>query len=357
MTKVMKKALALVLAMTMVFSTVIVSGAAKAKKNTVKIGNVAVTKTITVKKGAKVTLKSGVKLAKKDVKNSKKSVATVKVAKKKVTVKAKKVGTTKVTIAKKGYKKVTVTVKVTKKAPKKIQTSKKKAIKNVSLTVGKSKKITANQAVKAVSANKKVATVKASKKKVTITAKKAGKVKVTISAKNNAAVSKTITVTVKAAEVKVPVSADATVSADASGNAKIADFSKVTAATVSYAGKSVSLSEADVKDIVEAVKTNKVPDLAAKKLTAGASYKYDVVDAKGVKTQATVTVKTAYDAAKASAVVTYAGKDYTVKVAADKVTINATDVTYKYDAATDTLTVGTKSAKAKNVTVKVTTVK
>ena len=57
MTKVMKKALALVLAMTMVFSTVIVSAAAKAKKNTVKSGNVAVTKTITVKKGAKVTLK------------------------------------------------------------------------------------------------------------------------------------------------------------------------------------------------------------------------------------------------------------------------------------------------------------
>ena len=58
-----------------------------------------------------------------------------------------------------------------------------------------------------------------------------------------------------------------------------------------------------------------------------------------------------------SATVAYAGKNYTVKVAADKVTINATDVTYKYDAATDTLTVGTKSAKAKNVTVKVTTVK
>lgn len=350
MTKVMKKALALVLAMTMVFSTVIVSGAAKAKKNTVKIGNVAVTKTITVKKGAKVTLKSGVKLAKKDVKNSKKSVATVKVAKKKVTVKAKKVGTTKVTIAKKGYKKVTVTVKVTKKAPKKIQTSKKKAIKNVSLTVGKSKKITANQAVKAVSANKKVATVKASKKKVTITAKKAGKVKVTISAKNNAAVSKTITVTVKDAEVKAPVSADATVSADASGNAKIADFSKVTAATVTYGKKVVAFNAADVKTVVDAVKDGKLVDVAKAKLTKDAKFTAKV---DGKDATATVTAV----AADGTATVAYAGKNYTVKVAADKVTINATDVTYKYDAATDTLTVGTKSAKAKNVTVKVTTVK
>lgn len=352
MTKVMKKALALVLAMTMVFSTVIVSGAAKAKKNTVKIGAAAVTKTITVKKGTKVTLKSGVKLAKKNVKNSKKSVATVKVAAKKVIVKAKKVGTTKVTIAKKGYKKVTVTVKVTKKAPKKIQTSKKKAIKNVSLTVGKSKKITANQAVKAVSSKKSVAAVKVSKKKVTITAKKAGTAYVTISAKNNAAAQKKIKVTVKAAEVKAPVSADATVSADASGNAKIADFSKVTAATVTYGKKVVTFNAADVKTVVDAVKAGKLVDVAKAKLTKDAKFTAKV-DGK----DATATVVTAMDATTGTATVAYAGKNYTVKVAADKVTINATDVTYKYDAATDTLTVGTKSAKAKNVTVKVTTVK
>lgn len=336
MTKVMKKALALVLAMTMVFSTVIVSGAAKAKKNTVKIGNVAVTKTITVKKGAKVTLKSGVKLAKKDVKNSKKSVATVKVAKKKVTVKAKKVGTTKVTIAKKGYKKVTVTVKVTKKAPKKIQTSKKKAIKNVSLTVGKSKKITANQAVKAVSANKKVATVKASKKKVTITAKKAGKVKVTISAKNNAAVSKTITVTVKdaEAEVKAPVSGNATVSADASGKIVITNFSKIVSGNATKGKKTVVAKEADVKEAVAAIKDGKVAEVAAKKLVQNAPFTAKV-DGKDV----TATVTSAYDAAK-GAVVTYAGKNYTVKVdeAKKTITVNSTSVTYSYDATSDTAT-------------------
>ena len=111
MTKVMKKALALVLALTMVFSTVIVSNAAAKKTNKVTVNGVATTKKLTVKKGKTIKLTTGVKKC--TVKSSKKAVVSAKVSKKTVTLKAKKVGTSKITISKKGYKNVVVTVKVT----------------------------------------------------------------------------------------------------------------------------------------------------------------------------------------------------------------------------------------------------
>lgn len=334
MTKVMKKALALVLALTMVFSTVIVSNAAAKKTNKVTVNGVATTKKLTVKKGKTIKLTTGVKKC--TVKSSKKSVVSAKVSKKTVTLKAKKVGTSKVTISKKGYKNVVVTVKVAKKAPTALKTSKKKAIaSSKSLEAGKTWTVTANQKVKAATSKKSVATVKVSGKKVTVSAKAAGKATVTIYNSTNAAVAKKVTITVTE---KAPVEVTpekATVTAGADGKYTIvsklpATPDKIVKVSAKVGNTAVELSGDELKEITTAVTDKKVVELITNKVK-GQKDKTIKVAGKDV------TVVSEYDAAK-GADLKYAGKTYNVKAdnAAGTVTVNGK--TAKYDAAANTVT-------------------
>lgn len=333
MTKVMKKALALVLALTMVFSTVIVSNAAAKKTNKVTVNGVATTKKLTVKKGKTIKLTTGV--TKCTVKSSKKSVVSAKVSKKTVTLKAKKVGTSKITISKKGYKNVVVTVKVTKKAPTALKTSKKKAIASTkSIVAGKTWTVTANQKIKAATSKKTVATVKFSGKKLTVTAKKAGTATVTIYNKTNAAVAKKVKVTVTAAQVADKPAVAITPTTNAAGDSVYTLPALDTIKTVSVKTKSgvtISLSEAEVAEITTAVAAGKVEEkLAEKTATAGAKVTLGGKEA---------TVKTAYNATTKAAVLTYAGKDYTVSADNAKSTLTVNGKTATYDKTNNTLTV------------------
>lgn len=345
--KVMKKALALVLALTMVFSTVVVSGAAKKNKVTINGTSVAVTSKVTLKKGKKLVIKTTASKCK--VANSKKSVATAKVSKKKITIKAKKVGTTKLTITKKGYKKVVVTVKVTKKAPVSVKPAKTK----YTVTPGNSKtfKVTTKaKKIKAVSSKTSVATVKVSKKKVTVKAKKAGKATIYVSVKANAAAYKKVTITVKAADVKPVVSAEAsgnaTVTKDAAGNTVFTlpcAIAAVNQVSATYGTKKVVVSGDAVAEMAKSIAAGTVEkDLAAK---AVANAKFDLGTVNGVKASATVTK--AYNATTKSAEFkTNDGKVVTVAVAsATSVKINGATVTV--DNAKNTVTVaGSKKADA-----------
>ena len=333
MTKVMKKALALVLALTMVFSTVIVSNAAAKKTNKVTVNGVATTKKLTVKKGKTIKLTTGV--TKCTVKSSKKSVVSAKVSKKTVTLKAKKVGTSKITISKKGYKNVVVTVKVTKKAPTALKKSNKKAIPSTkSLEVKKTWTVTANQKVKAASSKTAVATVKVSNKKVTVTAKKAGSATVTIYNSTNAAVAKKVKITVTEAAKKDDTPVVITPQQDASGNLVYTLPALDTIKTVSAktkTGVTVTLTEAEVADITAAVAAGKVEEkLAEKAAKAG-----DKVTLGGKE----ATVKTAYNTTTKAAVLTYAGKDYTVSADNAKGTLTVNGKTATYDKDKNTLTV------------------
>lgn len=333
MTKVMKKALALVLALTMVFSTVIVSNAA-AKTNKVTVNGVATTKKLTVKKGKTIKLTTGV--AKCTVKSSKKSVVSAKVSKKTVTLKAKKVGSSKITISKKGYKNVVVTVKVTKAAPTALKTSKKKAIASTkSLEVGKTWTVTANQKVKAVSSKKAVATVKASGKKVTVTAKSAGSATVTIYNSTNAAVAKKvkITVTEKAAVEVTPEKVTVTQGADGKYTitSKLpATPDKIVKVTAKVGNTAVEVSGDELKEITTAVTDKKVVELITDK-TKGQKDKTIKVAGKDV------TVVSEYDATK-GADVKYAGKNYNVKADNTAGTVTVNGKTAKYDAPANTVT-------------------
>ncbi|MDD5948597.1 MAG: pilus assembly protein N-terminal domain-containing protein [Lachnospiraceae bacterium] len=343
MSKVMKKALALVLALTMVFSTVVVSSAAKkAKTNAITVSTakkgktkVAATSKITVKKGAKVYLNTTASKCK--VKSSKKSVATAKVSKKKITVTAKKVGTTKLTITKKGYKTVTVTVKVAKKAPSfKVNKSK------VEVTAGSTAKVkvtTTAKKIKVATSKKSVATAKVSKKTVTISAKKAGSATIYVSDKNNAAAYKAVKVTVKAKEV-APVTEDVkvdttTIKADpAKGEVSFklptTDIKKITKVVTKVGKTDVTISDAELAEITTAVADKKVAELLATK-TKGQKDK-DITLA-GKK----VTVVTEYDATK-GADVKYAGKAYNVKADNAKSTVTVNGKTATYNAADGTVT-------------------
>lgn len=334
MTKVMKKALALVLALTMVFSTVIVSNAAAKKTNKVTVNGVATTKKLTVQKGKTIKLTTGVKKC--TVKSSKKSVVSAKVSKKTVTLKAKKVGTSKITISKKGYKNVVVTVKVAKKAPTALKTSKKKDIaKSKNLKVGGTWTVTANQKVKAATSKKAVATVKVSGKKVTVTAKKAGKATVTIYNKTNAAVAKKVTITVadkgsvkfNQEKASMAVGADGTYTV----SAKLpAPAGKITKVSSKVGNTAVELSGDELKEITTAVTDKKVVELITNKVK-GQKDKTIKVAGKDV------TVVSEYDAAK-GADLKYAGKTYNVKAdnAAGTVTVNGKVIKLAADGVTIT---------------------
>lgn len=336
MSKVMKKALALVLALTMVFSTVVVSSAAKkAKTNAITVSTakkgttkVAATSKITVKKGAKVYLNTTASKCK--VKSSKKSVATAKVSKKKITVTAKKVGTTKLTITKKGYKTVTVTVKVAKKAPSfKVNKSK------VEVTAGSTAKVkvtTTAKKIKVATSKKSVATAKVSKKTVTISAKKAGSATIYVSNKNNAAAYKAVKVTVKAAapaEETKTVDVASIKKDEKAGTITFAlpttDIKKITKVVTKVGKTDVTISDAELAEITTAVADKKVAELLATK-TKGQKDKDITVAGKKV------TVVTEYDATK-GADVKYAGKAYNVKAdnAKSTVTVNGKTATYNAD--------------------------
>lgn len=341
MTKVMKKALALVLALTMVFSTVIVSNAA-AKKTTVKINGVTATKTIYVQAGSKVTLTANAKV--KVAKTSKKAVAKVKKSKKNVVVTAgKKAGTAKVTVTAYKCKKATVTVKVV---------SKKNFNKNYAVKAAKAKasvyagdkttvKMTLGKKVKAAnlkitSSNKKVATVssKLSKsKKVTITGVANGTATITVLNKKNPAVKATIKVTVNQKTVAI-VDGKAVVPANIN-ELSLQDANGKTVAT---------LSKEELGELTAVGQSGKIATkLAEKAKTAG-----DKVSIAGK----TATVKTAatFDATAgtATAVLTYAGKDYKV-TATDKgtATVGGVNVSVAYDATTG-YTITTDSKKVAN---------
>lgn len=319
MTKVMKKALALVLALTMVFSTVIVSNAAAKKTNKVTVNGVATTKKLTVMKGKTIKLTTGVKKC--TVKSSKKSVVSAKVSKKTVTLKAKKVGSSKITISKKGYKNVVVTVKVTKKAPTALKTSKKKKIDSTkSLKVNAKWTVTANQKVKAVTSKKAVATVKVSGKKVTVTAKKVGTATVTIYNKTNAAVAKKVKITVTEEEIE-GTSEKSTLTQNPDGTCTVthklpAPVNKITKVSAKVGNTAVELSGDELKEIATAVTDKKVVELITNKVK-GQKDKTIKVAGKDV------TVVSEYDAAK-GADLKYAGKTYNVKAdnAAGTVTVN-----------------------------------
>lgn len=257
MKKAMKKVLALVLVLTMAFSTAVVAGA-KSKKKATKVTY----KNVTVKKNTKVVLqkkkKVTLKLAKKGYKatSSKKKVATAKVKGKKVTIKAKKNGTAKITLKKKGYKTVKVTVKVQKKAVK----NPAKSSKVVAYVSSDATVVKLNTAAKVVKkAQAKTASAKVSGKTLVVSGNAAGTTTVVL--QNKSYINKQSKVTI---EVKNPEDAAKTVvSGDASGDAvtyklptgKTIDDVIEVKATYNVGGKDVTatLVGADLKAAKEAV--------------------------------------------------------------------------------------------------------
>lgn len=254
MKKAMKKVLALVLVLTMAFSTAVVAGA-KSKKKATKLTY----KNVTVKKNTKVVLKKKKKvtlnLAKKGYKatSSKKKVATAKVKGKKVTIKAKKNGTAKITLKKKGYKTVKVTVKVQKKNVKNpaanstvvAYVSSDATVVNLNTTAKVAKK-----------AQAKIANVKVSGKTLVVSGNAVGNTTVVLQNKSYINKQAKITINVKNPED----AAKATVSADASGKyalpaGKTLDDVIEVKATYKVGGKDVTatLVGADLKAAKEAV--------------------------------------------------------------------------------------------------------
>ena len=334
--KIMKKAIALTLAMSMAFSTAVVSNAAKKKANTTTVATTgqAVPGTVLLKKGKKVVLTT--KASKCTVKVANKNVASAKVSKKKVTITAKKAGTTKVTISKKGYKNKVVTVKVGTPAVLKLASTKAtvkvgatKTVKVSKFTSSKVGKKSTKATVKAASSNKKVATVKATNKKVTIKGVKAGKATIKVYA-SDASVCKSIKVTVAKASTPAPTPAvetvKTTIKADKGVFTLPCSYEKVTALTVKKGTKSYTLAGDFVtKSIAEFKNKTAKTNFAAKK--AGD----ELATVNNIK----ATVKA--DAANGAKIVTFAGKDYTVTVTDTAVTVGNT--TFTPDATKNTLTV------------------
>lgn len=206
--KKMKKIMALVLALTMVFTMNLNVTSAKAKK--AKVKGVKVTSVTGSKKVAYVAKGKSVKLStvvnvkpnKKANKAVKYKVSNSKVAtvSKKGVVKGKKVGTTKVTVISKknSKKKKSITIKVVKNAVKKITLNKKRTVVGIGSTEKLKAKVTApkKKSFKAVawkSSNKKVATVS---NKGVVKGVKEGTVKITAFAADGSKKKAVCTVTV-----------------------------------------------------------------------------------------------------------------------------------------------------------------
>ena len=215
--KKMKKIMALVLALTMVFTMNLNVTSAKAKK--AKVKGVKVTSVTGSKKVAYVAKGKSVKLStvvnvkpnKKANKAVKYKVSNRKVAtvSKKGVVKGKKVGTTKVTVISKknSKKKKSITIKVVKNAVKKVTLNKKRMVVGIGSTEKLKAKVTAPKkgSFKAVawkSSNKKVATVS---NKGVVKGVKEGTVKITAFAADGSKKKAVCTVTVGNSISKVEI--------------------------------------------------------------------------------------------------------------------------------------------------------
>ena len=215
--KKMKKIMALVLALTMVFTMNLNVTSAKAKK--AKVKGVKVTSVTGSKKVAYVAKGKSVKLStvvnvkpnKKANKAVKYKVSNRKVAtvSKKGVVKGKKVGTTKVTVISKknSKKKKSITIKVVKSAVKKVTLNKKRTVVGIGSTEKLKAKVTAPKkgSFKAVawkSSNKKVATVS---NKGVVKGVKEGTVKITAFAADGSKKKAVCTVTVGNSISKVEI--------------------------------------------------------------------------------------------------------------------------------------------------------
>lgn len=348
--KLMKKACALTLACSMAFSTVVVSNAASKKKtkaNTVKISTTsqAVPGTVVVKAGKSVKLTTTATKCK--VKSSNKKVVTAKVSKKSITVKvakkAKKGAKATLTITKKGYKTKKVTIKVGTPATLKLEKTSVKVTekKTATVKVKSFKGTTKKDKLKVATSNKKVATAKVTSKKVTIKGLKKGTATITVY-DAYASVKKTIKVTVKAKATTTPAVVTETKNIPAVNGVFTLPcaYDKVTKLVVKKGTKSYTLEGDLVKNAIAEYKNK-----TASKTFAAKKAGDELATVNGVK----ATVKTAN--ADGSKVVSFAGKDYTVKVTDTDVTINATKFTP--DATKNTLTVS-NAAKTNGVEIEVT---